>query len=95
MGKGLSPLQEDVLAVLKEFPALEEFPATGAISLATWARPRDILAALGREPTSSNRTAISKSLNRLCERGLVAAARGQLYTGKGLKYVRISGLDRA
>jgi hypothetical protein len=29
MGRGLSPLQKDILAVLEEFPAREDFPEEG------------------------------------------------------------------
>jgi hypothetical protein len=58
MGKGLSPLQNDILAVLEECPG--------------WARPRVILNRLGLEPTASNRAALSKSLARLCMRGKVS-----------------------
>jgi hypothetical protein len=32
MGKGLSPLQKDILAILEEFPAREDFPKEGTIS---------------------------------------------------------------
>ena len=92
MGRGLSPLQKDILAVLEEFPALEDFPAEGTISLSSWAHPQQILQRLKRPPTASNRTAVSKALARLMERGMVAAARGELYAaGKSFFYVRIAG----
>jgi hypothetical protein len=42
MGRGLSPLQKDILAVLEEFPAREDFPEEGTISLSSWAHPRQI-----------------------------------------------------
>ena len=46
MGKnGLSPLQIDIMAVLDEFPALEEVPRG---NLSSWAFPKDILTALRR-----------------------------------------------
>jgi hypothetical protein len=58
----LSQLQRNILAVLEE--------------RRDWMRPRDILAALGREPTSSNRTSMSKALDRLWARKLVEGGRG-------------------
>jgi hypothetical protein len=85
MGKGLSPLQKNILAVLEEFPALEDIlagnywqanedhPADYEHSIDAWARPRQILKRLGLEPTASNRAAISKSLLRLYRRGKIAA----------------------
>jgi hypothetical protein len=92
MGRGLSPLQKDILAVLEEFPAREDFPEGCAINLSSWAHPQQILHRLKRPPTASNRTAISKALARLVERGMVAAARGELYAaGKSFFYVRIAG----
>ena len=48
MGKGLSPLQHDILAVLD--------------GRRGWSRPKDILATLGREPTPSNRTESASTL---------------------------------
>jgi hypothetical protein len=92
MGRGLSPLQKDILAVLEEFPAREDFPEEGTLSLSSWAHPQQILQRLKRPPTASNRTAVSKALARLVERGMVAAARGELYAaGKSFFYVRITG----
>ena len=58
MGRGL--LQRDILAVLNKQRG--------------WSRPKDILAAFNREPTASNRVAISKALKRLWERGLIDLA---------------------
>jgi hypothetical protein len=87
MGKGLSPLQKDILALLEEIPAFEEQP-NGIIS--GWATPRQMLAALDRPPTPSNRAALSKALLRLYERGLVARASSELASvGKSFRYVRI------
>jgi hypothetical protein len=59
MGKGLSPLQKDILAVLEEFPALEDFPVNGEIDLSAWARPSQILQQLSRPATAANRAALS------------------------------------
>lgn len=86
MGKGLSDLQREILKVLEQFPAAGE---TGTY-IGSWAFPKDIMAALGREPTDANRAAISKALGRLCERGLVAKAYGQILSpGKAARYARI------
>lgn len=74
MGKGLSPLQKDILAVLAEWPAAVE----GAVGdMRTWAEPKDIMTRLGRSPTPSNRVIISKALNRLLDRELIAIAYAQ------------------
>jgi hypothetical protein len=89
MGRGLSPLQKDILAVLEEFPAREDFPEEGTINLSSWAHPQRILQRLKRPRTASNRTAVSKALARLVDRGMVAAARGELYSaGKSFFYAR-------
>ena len=75
MGKGLSPLQKDILAALEAWPSLEEQPVRdGAYDLSTWARPRDLIRELGRRDTAAMRTTISKALARLCQCGAVAAA---------------------
>ena len=58
MGRGL--LQHDILAVLDKQRG--------------WSRPKDILAALNREPTATNRVAISKALKRLWQRELIDLA---------------------
>jgi hypothetical protein len=57
MGKGLSPLQKNILAALDEFPTPEEFPTECTISLETWVSPRQILERLNLPPTASNRAA--------------------------------------
>jgi len=64
MGKGLSPLQHEILTAIKAQPG--------------WLRPKVILDAIGREPTASNRVALSKALSRLCERGLVEWIQSEL-----------------
>jgi hypothetical protein len=93
MGKGLSLFQKDILAVLAEIPALEELPEG---DLRAWAKPRHILAALPRQPTESNRAALSKALARLYERGLVARASGEAASaGKSFRYVRINDVKNA
>ena len=54
------PLQRDILVALDKQRG--------------WSRPKDILAALNREPTASNRVAISKTLKRLWQRELIDLA---------------------
>ncbi len=77
--------------MLDDFPAREDFPSFGEISIGSWARPKQILSALRREPTASNRVSLSKALDRLCHRGCVAKAMGGLYSaGKFYRYVRIA-----
>jgi hypothetical protein len=71
MGKGL--LQRDILVVLNKQRG--------------WSRPKDILASLNREPTASNRVAISKALKRLWQRGLIDLATPEVHNvGKSNLY---------
>jgi hypothetical protein len=91
MGKGLSPLQKSILAALEHYPALEDFPTRVEISLATWARPLQIMQRLGLPSTAANRAALSRALSRLYGRGLVARASGAMASqGKSFRYVRIT-----
>jgi hypothetical protein len=91
MGKGLSPLQRDVLAVLENYPAFEQLNDFRA-----WARPQDILARLEREPTKSNRAALSRTLRRLYVRRLVAKSLGgSCNAGNSFRYVRIADRKKA
>jgi hypothetical protein len=88
MGKGLSGLQRDILAVLEEWPSFEDTPPG---DLRAWAMPKQILSRLRRPPTTTNRVALSKALARLHERGLVARASGEVASvGKSFRYVRIT-----
>jgi len=59
MGRGR--LQHDILAVLDKRH--------------DWSRPKDILSALNRQPTASNRAGVSRVLKALWERGLIDSAR--------------------
>ena len=71
MERGL--LQHDILAVLDKRRG--------------WSRPKEILAALNRDPTATNRVAISKALKRLWERGLIDMATTEVYNvGKSYLY---------
>jgi hypothetical protein len=93
MGKGLSRLQTDILAVLEEWPSFEQ---AGPGSVGAWALPRDIIAALRRPKTPATRAAISKALARLHARGAVARASGELaIAGKSFRYVRITNPKNA
>jgi hypothetical protein len=54
-----------------------------------WARTKQILDALEREPTPSNYAAVSKALERLRKRGLIVAARAEIgLPGKGYLYAK-------
>lgn len=93
MGKGLSQLQKDILAVLEGWPSFEDVEPG---SVAAWALPRDIIAALRRPKTPATRVAISKALARLHARGAVAKASGELaMVGKSFRYVRITNSQNA
>lgn len=93
MGKGLSPLQHDVLAVLDGYAPFERQPPG---NLSGWARPKHILIALGRSPTPSNRVVLSKVLLGLWRRGLVARANSEIaIVGKSFRYVRITDRSNA
>ena len=92
MGKGLSPLQRQVLEVLSGFPTLRraDYP-TGSESVprADHARPVDILRALHRPLTPANRVSMSKALRRLWERDEIARTYGRLAdVGRGYRYAR-------
>jgi DNA-binding MarR family transcriptional regulator len=91
MGKGLSPLQKDILAVLDAWPSYEEATSLRPDSVGDWALPRDIIARLGRAKSGATRTAISKALLRLYQRGMIARASGELaIAGKSFRYLRIT-----
>ena len=89
MGKSLSPLQRDILAVLEEWPTFELAESAAAGSVKDWALPRDIIRRLGR-PRSTQAT-ISRALLQLHKKGLVARASGELAdVGKAFHYLRIT-----
>jgi len=88
MGKGLSQLQRDILQVLEGFPSLEASPPG---YFGGWARPADIFSALDMERTASNRAAVSRALDRLNQRGLIAKCSGDVASvGKARRYARIT-----
>jgi hypothetical protein len=87
MGKGLSPLQVQVLEVLSGFPTLKR--TAPHVVLTDYARPVDILRALHRPLTPASRVRMSKALRRLCERDEIVRMHGQLASvGKGYRYAR-------
>ena len=76
MGKGLSPLQRDILAALEAQPP-------------GWVPAKEIFEALDLERTPSNRAAVSKALRRLCDRKLIEWGQGEVMSpGKGYLYRR-------
>jgi hypothetical protein len=91
MGKSLSPLQRDILAVLEEWPTFELAESAAAGSVKDWALPRDIIRRLGRPKTRSTQATISRALLQLHKKGLVARASGELAdVGKAFHYLRIT-----
>jgi predicted transcriptional regulator len=73
MGRGLSPLQHDILAAIK--------------AKRGWVRSKEIREATGREPTDSNIVAGSKALGRLWKRGLIDRSnRETMNAGKSYFY---------
>jgi hypothetical protein len=91
MGKAFSPLQQDILAVLDEWPSFEEAKALRPGSLAEWALPRDIVARLGKIPNAASQASVSRALARLYQRGVIARAWGELaIAGTSYRYLRIA-----
>jgi hypothetical protein len=87
MGKGLSPLQVQVLEVLSGFPTVKR--TASHVVLTNYARPVDILRALHRPLTPASRVSMSKALRRLCERDEIARLQSQLANvGNGYRYAR-------
>lgn len=91
MGRGLSRLQRRILRALEGFPTLEASTREDVISLRGWAEPRHLLEALSILPTATNRTVLSRALERLNQRGLVAKHYGELaIQGKAARYALIT-----
>ena len=92
MGRGLSKLQIEILAVLVHYRTSEEVEAAtpdayGHIFIGDLPRPSTILDTLGRPRTSANFVVVSKALKRLLDRDLVTAQCGWLRTqGSGYRY---------
>jgi len=80
MGKGLSPLQRHILKILQR-AALHRKHAS------RWKEPRDLLKALGLAANPNRRTALSRSLRGLHQRGLVMRRRpARDLAGKAYRY---------
>jgi len=91
MGKGLSPLQKNILEVLAHWPSYEQATAARPGQLGGWARPGDIIARLNLPKTNVTRASLSRALARLHERGLVARASAELASiGKSFRYLNIT-----
>lgn len=57
-------------------------------------RPTDVIEALGLPRTNASRASVSRSLARLCERGLVLAWQGMFAVGGGYLYTkRADGIE--
>jgi hypothetical protein len=96
MGKGLSPLQKDILAVLDEWPSLEMAIVQNPDRVNGWALPRDIIRRLDLPSNGAVRASMSRALLRLYERGLVARASGEAaIVGKSFRYLRITNAANA
>ena len=67
MGRGLSPLQQNILKCLPTFTAANANDDISRNALST----AQVLIALGLDPTETNRVAVSRSISRLRKRGIV------------------------
>ena len=83
MGKGLSPMQEAILEALPDDPR-----PTPDGTFSGGMRPTDVIEALGLPRTNASRASVSRSLARLCERGLVLAWQGMFAVGRGYRYTK-------
>jgi DNA-binding MarR family transcriptional regulator len=79
MGKGLSALQKQILAVL---PSSDQ-AKPGAL-------PREIIERLGMPTSNVTSATVSRALMRLCERGLVTRTTGEVANvGRSFQYLRV------
>ena len=84
-------LQQEILAVLEQWPSYEAAHAANPSSLNDWALPRHIIRALGLPKAAATRATVSRALLGLYQRGLVARAAGELAEiGKSFRYLRIT-----
>lgn len=89
MGKGLSPMQEAILDALPEDPR-----PTPDGNFSGGVRLTDVIEALGLPRTNASRASVSRSLARLCNRGLVLAWQGMFAVGRGYRYTkRADGIE--
>jgi hypothetical protein len=93
MGKGLSPLQKDILVALEKWPKAilsnEElhWQVTSTMQMASTGA---IIDALNRQRTAANYAATSKALDRLIRRTLVAVCRARCrLQGNGYRYALV------
>lgn len=92
MGRGLSLFQKQIMSVLGGFVSYEDSIRQDEVDMRHWARPRDILAALGMGSTAQNRATLTRALDRLVSRGLVARGYGYIRSpGNGARYSRKLG----
>lgn len=83
MGKGLSPMQEAILDALPDDPR-----PTPDGTFSGGMRPTDVIEALGLPRTNASRASVSRSLARLCDRGLVLAWQHMFAVGRGYCYTK-------
>jgi hypothetical protein len=89
MGKGLSPMQEAILDALPDDPR-----STSDGTFSGGMRPADVIEVLGLPRTNASRASVSRSLARLCDRGLVLAWQGMFAIGRGYRYTkRAAGIE--
>ena len=82
MGRGLSKLQHGILDFLATLPEPE-----GNLITVGYARPKEIIDALGGDRTPAQYASVSKALKRLEQRGLIRSVSGQVASqGKGYRY---------
>ena len=65
MGKGLSPLQKDILAALGRWPLYEQAMTATPGQLDDWAFPRDIIEHLRLPKSGVTSVSVSRALSRL------------------------------
>ena len=88
MGRGHSPMQEEILRILQGFQSEPGPPDEyGHQFVGDMATPTQIIDALGLERTAANRASVSRSLRRVVERG-DAQAYGSIIRrqGNGSRY---------
>ena len=91
MGKGLSPLQKDILAALDRWPLYEQAMTATPGQLDDWAFPRDIIEHLGLPKSGVISVSVSRALSRLCDRGLVARESGNVASvGRSFRYLKMT-----
>jgi hypothetical protein len=96
MGRGLSSLQARILRALKDFPTYEQSVESDTVHLKDWAEPKHLFLALDIHPNPATRATLSKALERLVRRGLVAKFHGQVaIRGNAARYALITMSENA